>query len=251
VASVSGPIEVRPQSELPSQATFEVVVRPLSGVPGTRAKSAGATLQRILSPSIILTAHPRTLLQLVVQQLKSTSSAASSSSKKTLPSDGLSELAAMINASTLALLDAGSIQMCGVVCAVAVGVDSSGSILLDPTDSEIPYLGAGGCFAFLVCKTELVPGESISCEPIWAKWQVHSQASVKSSDMLGRARDTAKRAIPYLWDCMKMSIPNLGTKSPSAAKFASQNHPPKVEVKNVYDEDDSDDEGSEGGGMHD
>ena len=34
LASVSGPIQVRLTAELPSKATFEVLVRPLSGVPG-------------------------------------------------------------------------------------------------------------------------------------------------------------------------------------------------------------------------
>lgn len=35
LASVSGPIQVRLAAELPSKATFEVLVRPLSGIPGT------------------------------------------------------------------------------------------------------------------------------------------------------------------------------------------------------------------------
>lgn len=34
LASVSGPIQVRLTAELPSKATFEVLVRPFSGVPG-------------------------------------------------------------------------------------------------------------------------------------------------------------------------------------------------------------------------
>ena len=34
LASVSGPIEVRLASELPSRAALEIVVRPLVGIPG-------------------------------------------------------------------------------------------------------------------------------------------------------------------------------------------------------------------------
>jgi exosome complex component RRP46 len=34
LASVSGPIQVRLAAELPSKATFEVLVRPLSGISG-------------------------------------------------------------------------------------------------------------------------------------------------------------------------------------------------------------------------
>ena len=147
LASISGPIEVRLAAENPSRATFEVSVRPLSNVPGTDAKSLLYTMRSLLSPSIILTQNPRTLLQLVVQSL--------TPSFTTMFQPSL--VAAMINASSLALLNAGSIQMRGVVCAVSVGrvVYSSklaSHLILssnEPNEKEFASLDTRGCFAFM------------------------------------------------------------------------------------------------------
>ena len=69
LSSVSGPIEVRLVAEHPSHATFEVFLRPLSNVPGTESKALGSTIRNLLTPSIILTQNPRTLVQLIVQSL--------------------------------------------------------------------------------------------------------------------------------------------------------------------------------------
>ncbi|KAJ7119818.1 ribosomal protein S5 domain 2-type protein [Mycena epipterygia] len=136
LASVSGPIEVRLAAENPSLATFEVLLRPLSNVPATQSKSLAATIRSALIPSLILSQNPRTLIQLVIQALSS----ARSKSQDSLVS-------AMINASTLALLNAGSIPMKGVVCAVAIGRMKS-TLIVDPGEDEEASLEASGCFAF-------------------------------------------------------------------------------------------------------
>ncbi|KAJ7673943.1 exosome component Rrp46 [Mycena polygramma] len=153
LASVSGPIEVRLAAENPSLSTFEVLLRPLSNVPATQSKSMAATIRAALLPSLILSQNPRTLIQLVVQSL---------SSARSKSSDGL--IAAMINASTLALLDAGSIPMKGIVCAIALG--RIGSVLLiDPTEQEEATLDASGCFAFAF-------GNGIDdARCIWTNWK--------------------------------------------------------------------------------
>ncbi|KAK0476703.1 exosome component Rrp46 [Armillaria novae-zelandiae] len=110
LASLSGPIEVRLSAENPSKATLDVHLRPLSNVSATESKSLASAIASALTPSLLLTQNPRTLVQLVVQALS-------------LPpkawQDGLT--AAMINASTLAFLNAASIPMKGIVCAVTVG----------------------------------------------------------------------------------------------------------------------------------
>ncbi|KAJ7776811.1 exosome component Rrp46 [Mycena maculata] len=136
LSSVSGPIEVRLAAENPSLSTFEVLLRPLSNVPTTQSKSLAATVRSALIPSLILSQNPRTLIQLVIQALSPTRSKFQ---------DGL--VSAMINASTLALLNAGSIPMKGVVCAVAVGRIKS-ALIVDPSDDEETLLDASGCFAF-------------------------------------------------------------------------------------------------------
>ncbi|KAJ7914263.1 exosome component Rrp46 [Mycena leptocephala] len=136
LASVSGPIEVRLAAENPSLSTFEVLLRPLSNVPATQSKSLAATIRAALMPSLILSQNPRTLIQLVIQALSPTRSKSY---------DGL--VAAMINASTIALLNAGSIPMKGVVCAIAIGRIKS-ALVVDPSEEEEGALDASGCFAF-------------------------------------------------------------------------------------------------------
>ncbi|KAF8880349.1 hypothetical protein CPB84DRAFT_1638191, partial [Gymnopilus junonius] len=158
LASLSGPIEVRLAAELPSKATFEVLVRPLSGIPATEAKALAAILRACLEPSLILTRNPRTLVQLVVQGLGSSSSSSASSS---VPSSSSSSAVSpglttsMINASSLSLLIASSIPMRGVVCAVSVGLRDDGTLILDPSDDEASGereggLKAIGAFAFMI-----------------------------------------------------------------------------------------------------
>ncbi|KAJ6453201.1 exosome component Rrp46 [Mycena vitilis] len=153
LASVSGPIEVRLAAENPSLSTLEVLLRPLSNVPATQSKSLAATIRAALLPSLILSQNPRTLIQLVIQAL---------SPVRSKFSDGL--VAAMINASTTALLNAGSIPMKGVVCAVAVGQIKS-VLVVDPTEEEEPSLDGSGCFAFAF-------GNGIDdARCVWTNWK--------------------------------------------------------------------------------
>ncbi|KIY51528.1 hypothetical protein FISHEDRAFT_10768, partial [Fistulina hepatica ATCC 64428] len=131
LASVSGPIEVRLAAEQAAQATFDVHVRPLSNISATDSKALASAIYSAIVPSLILTQNPRTLVQLVVQVLSPIQqSDASHVAKYT---DVL--CAAMINASSLALLNAASVPMCGVVCAVPI---SEGR--------------RQGCFAFLFAR---------------------------------------------------------------------------------------------------
>ncbi|GJJ13539.1 hypothetical protein Clacol_007793 [Clathrus columnatus] len=145
LASVSGPIQARLAVELPSKAYLEVTVRSLMGVAGTEAKSLATTLRSLLSPSIVLTQNPRTLIQLVVQSLTPSN-----------PQDP-SLTAAFINASTIALLRTASFPMVGVICAAAVGrlKDSEEErLILDPSPNEISRCDVFGCVAVMFNGTD-------------------------------------------------------------------------------------------------
>ncbi|KAJ8508090.1 hypothetical protein ONZ45_g9611 [Pleurotus djamor] len=196
LASVSGPIEVRLNSENPSQATFEVSVRPLSSIAGIDSKSLGSTIKSLLSPSIQLSVNPRTLIQVVIQALSP-----SSTIEGAKWDDGL--VSAMINASTLALLNAGSIPMRGVVCAVAVGLKSSG-IVIDPPPEEYSDVSGGGCFAFLF-------GHGVGARPndadnvcVWSSWS--GDFGDKEEETFLAVREAAKLACRKIWEEMKRSI---------------------------------------------
>jgi exosome complex component RRP46 len=139
LASISGPIEVHLANENLSKATFEVTIRPLSSTPGTESKSLATTLRNLLTPSLLLTQNPRTMIQLVVQGMNASSGTGSGFTP------GMT--AAMVNASSLALLNT-AVPMSGVVCAVAVGYSSSTkALVLDPPEEE--RCTGHGCFAFM------------------------------------------------------------------------------------------------------
>ncbi|KAF8518064.1 hypothetical protein JB92DRAFT_2713104, partial [Gautieria morchelliformis] len=93
LASVSGPIQGRLTAEQPSKATFEVLVRALSGISDTDAKSFSTVHRTMLAPCLVLTQNPRTLIQFVVESLTATT-----------PARDPSLAAVFINASSLALL---------------------------------------------------------------------------------------------------------------------------------------------------
>ncbi|WWC59069.1 uncharacterized protein I303_101616 [Kwoniella dejecticola CBS 10117] len=78
LASCSGPLEVRLNKELPTRATLEVSHRPLEGVGATPSRALVTTLESIFPTALSLPSYPRSLIQLIVQSLSSSSVASSS-----------------------------------------------------------------------------------------------------------------------------------------------------------------------------
>ncbi|KAF8815040.1 exosome component Rrp46 [Phlegmacium glaucopus] len=195
LASISGPIEVRLASELPSKATFEVILRPLTNVPGTDSKCLAATIRASLEPSLILTSNPRTLIQIVIQSLRQ--------GRHSKWRDSLT--AAMINASCLALLNSGSVYMRGVVAAVAIGRLPDGTLVVDPDEEEEECLGGGGCFAFMFAdETGLKNDNTSNSDCVWSGWKSMSGAYDESE--LFRARELARVKASDVYVVMKKSI---------------------------------------------
>lgn len=196
LASVAGPIEVRLAAEQASQATFEVMARPISNVPATESKSSSSAIRAALLPSLILNKHPRTLIQLIVQGL---------SVPRTPWKDVL--VASMINASTLALLNAGSIPMRGVVCAVAIGRLPGVGIVVDPSEEECADMDVGGCFAFIFAE-----GVGRCVESVWTSWR--SKSGIFDEKDFAEARELAKDAAQNVYNAIKRSISWMGTTEP-------------------------------------
>lgn len=206
LASVSGPIEVRFAAEQPSKATVEVNVRPLSSLPGTEAKALAASLRGLLSPSIILSRNPRTLIQLVVQCLTPS------------PAEGFSPslIAACINASSLALLNAGSIPMTSVVCAVAVSrlrsatEDDASALVLDPSEAEFLETVGCGCFAFSFA-TEISGSQQSQDSPpgrmVWTNWRARD--GVFDEGEFARAQALGLAGAEIVWRAFKRSVPRM------------------------------------------
>ncbi|PPQ83716.1 hypothetical protein CVT25_006120 [Psilocybe cyanescens] len=221
LASLSGPIEVRLASELPSKATFEVLVRPLSNVPATESKSLAANIRSTLEPSLILTKNPRTLVQLVVQSLSPPSCSS------------LSLSAAMVNASSLAFLKASSVPMKGVVSAVAVGQLSNRTLVLDPNDDEEAARG-GGIFAFMFADGEGLQDSNSDC--VWTSWK--STSGRYDENELLAARELARTGAKEVYDAMRKSFESTS----AVVVVETQNLQAKVESNEVKEEhsDDND-----------
>ncbi|KAK9469741.1 hypothetical protein V1512DRAFT_202020 [Lipomyces arxii] len=104
-------MEVSKREEIPDQTTIDVVVRPDIGVSSTRDHWLQDRIRSAIAPVVVLEQHPRTLIQIVVQIVQS-------GGLRFLNSTSLS---ASINATYMALLDAGvplrsTVSACSVVC---------------------------------------------------------------------------------------------------------------------------------------
>ncbi|KAL5487636.1 RRP46 [Sanghuangporus weigelae] len=213
LASVSGPMEVRLAVEQANKATFEVLVRPLSGLPGTDSKALASALRNALLPSMILTTNPRTLVQLVALSLTpipippprhaNLYSSLDDSTKRrrkmnaSILRTSPALVAALINASSLALLNAASVPLRGVVCACSVGrvrPSSSSSdpdesvLIVDPSSNELSLLDGAGTFAFLIAGDNSSAASGLDAKLVWSHWN----ATPFNEDELARATELAR-----------------------------------------------------------
>lgn len=143
--SVIGPTEVRIRDEITDRALLQVVYSPLDGSAGILTKAAAEQIHGLFQAVLLLHHHPRTLIQLTVQ---TTGKPPASEDAGTIPLQErdtvhsrrplllgpdadlhVSEMAASINASTLALLDA-AIPMRATVVAASCAV-------LEPSDAVV------------------------------------------------------------------------------------------------------------------
>lgn len=201
IASVSGPIAARPATEHPIRATIDLHVRPLTGVPGTPEKHASTALKGILERACVLAQNPRTVVQVVVQALSPASSGA----------DVL--LAAEINASSLALLNAGSVPMRGVVCAVAVAQFTpmnQPELVTAAASSSRTNAECMGSFAFLfgVDHAHTSAGHSGPIPPskmIWTNYRA-GPGHAFSATALAEAEKVALEGAAVVWTKMKDNL---------------------------------------------
>ncbi|KAI0090115.1 ribosomal protein S5 domain 2-type protein [Irpex rosettiformis] len=210
VASVSGPIEVRANLESPSQATLDIHIRPLASVPGTDSRAFATILKTVLSPSLYLSHHPRTLVQLVGQALCGSESGSGSGTVGRGWNSAI--MASLINACSAAFINAGSMPMRGVVCAVSIGRlpgedDDATILVLDPSETELSKLRGGGCFAFLFSFStspsqaeDDIPGVSL----LWRNYAA-SDGTFDEAEF-ARAQSLACQGATEIWKTMKKSL---------------------------------------------
>lgn len=145
-----GPTEVRITKELIDKATVEVVYKPKIGLPRPKERKWERVIRNSLEPAIMTNLHPRSSITIVVQETE----------------DMGSKLACMINAACLALLDA-AVNLNYMVAAIAVSIDESGQVFVDPTKRVEDGGKANMTLVFDSCDMNIVTAVSsgqFSCE---------------------------------------------------------------------------------------
>lgn len=133
LCSVTGPMEVKPRFEQLDKAYLDVIIKPVTGMPGTKEKLLEDYLRGALEAVILSTLHPRTCIQVVVQVVE----------------DDGSLLQVAVNGAVLALLDAG-ITMQSIVSCSSCGIVVAGrrQLVVDLTRTQEQETMATFTFAF-------------------------------------------------------------------------------------------------------
>ena len=131
LVAVFGPTSAQKRQEIVNRACIEVVYKPLSAAPGATEKEKESVLRQIVESAVMTHLYPRTVIQVVVQELNN---------------DG-SMLAVVVNAVYVALLDAGvPLRHSFVAASVATRLD--GTVLLDPTAADEEVCKSSCTFAY-------------------------------------------------------------------------------------------------------
>ncbi|KAJ2424907.1 exosome non-catalytic core subunit rrp46 [Coemansia sp. RSA 2531] len=131
VSGIYGPVEAKVYEEKLDRAVVEVKFRPDIGAPTTKDKWMESAIRNTFEREILAHLHPRTLVQIVIQLREG---------------DGSVDSAA-INATSLALVDAGIPLKC-MITAATCAVLSDDTTVVDPTQEEIDAARSTHTFAF-------------------------------------------------------------------------------------------------------
>lgn len=122
-------------------------------------------------------------------------------------------MASLVNACSASLINAGSIPMKGVVCAVAVGRLSVGpepsprAMVLDPSEAELPSLAAGGCFVFMFSSILTSSEESPDVPNASLLWTNYAAISGTIDDSeFSQAQEMALTGARQIWRSLKRSL---------------------------------------------
>ncbi|KAI4128807.1 MAG: hypothetical protein LQ338_002559, partial [Usnochroma carphineum] len=149
LAAVNGPVEVQRKDEIPEESAIDVVLRPAAGVggiprhvgqnqlwmltdlPGVRERHLESIVKKALREVILVSAHPRTLIQITLQVV-STPAEGSGSGGLHQSASNISLLPALLQSSMLALLST-SLPLCKTLTSTIVAVSPSGELSGEPS----------------------------------------------------------------------------------------------------------------------
>jgi exosome complex component RRP46 len=119
LAAVYGPREVRMNKELYNRASLDIVFKPKTGLPNNEARFIERLVNSMCENMIIVTQHPRTSIDIILQEMQNSGS----------------YISCCLNAVTLALLD-GCLPLKYTAAAVSIVINSKGELCLDPTKKQ-------------------------------------------------------------------------------------------------------------------
>lgn len=146
IAAVNGPIEVQRRDELPEEAAVDVAVRPAVGVGGLREKRLESIIQNTLRHVILVSAHPRSLIQFTLQIVTIPEDDSVTGSLPQAASN-LPVLPALLQVSILALLST-SIPLSMTLTATLVATNPVGTLVIDPSMQQIKLASSIHVLAF-------------------------------------------------------------------------------------------------------
>ncbi|KAL8786906.1 MAG: hypothetical protein Q9213_002537 [Squamulea squamosa] len=130
IAAVNGPVEVQRRDEIPEEAAIDVVLRPAIGVGGVRERHLESIIEKTLRQVILVSAHPRTLIQITLQVV-ATPNESSVLNNLHQSASNLSLLPALLQSSILALLST-SLPLNMTLTSTLVAVSRSGELVTGP-----------------------------------------------------------------------------------------------------------------------
>ncbi|MCJ1470663.1 exosome non-catalytic core subunit rrp46 [Pseudocyphellaria aurata] len=146
IGGINGPVEVQRRDELPEEAAIDVVVRPIAGVGGIRERHLESIIERTLRHTVVVTAHPRTLIQVTLQVI-ATQEEDSASGVLPQAASNIQLLPALLQTSMLALLST-SIPLSQTFTSTLVVVDPHGRLVPDPSAQQVHSASSVHVFAF-------------------------------------------------------------------------------------------------------
>ncbi|KAL9027042.1 MAG: hypothetical protein Q9180_007391 [Flavoplaca navasiana] len=130
IAAVNGPVEVQRRDEIPEESAIDVVLRPAMGVGGVRERHLESVLEKTLRQVILVSAHPRTLIQITLQVIASPDDSKASNGLYQSASN-LSLLPTLLQSSILALLST-SLPLTMTLTSTLIAVSWCGELIFDP-----------------------------------------------------------------------------------------------------------------------
>ncbi|KAJ1814587.1 exosome non-catalytic core subunit rrp46 [Coemansia sp. RSA 2599] len=182
ICGIYGPIEAKLYEEKIDRTHIDVKLRPAIGLPTTKDKWTESVIHKTFERNILGHLHPRTLVQINLQVKEN---------------DGSVDAAA-INATTLALVDAG-IPLKAMIASAACAVRKDGEVVVDPTEEEVQEALSVHTFAF----SSVCPDEN----PVY----VDSRGSF-STDQYDRCFDLCAMTVQRIFAFMRTAIEGKVTK---------------------------------------